>query len=75
MMGRGVNVVTGDYSRGAQGFLIEKGAITTPVQEITVAAHVNDMLRAIDAVGDDLDTRGGTWAPSIRFGELTVSGK
>lgn len=75
MMGRGVNVVTGDYSRGAQGFLIEKGEITTPVQEITVAAHMEDMMRAIDAVGDDLDTRGGTWAPSIRFGELTVSGK
>jgi PmbA protein len=75
MMGRGVNTVTGDYSRGAKGFLIENGELTKPVQEVTVAAHMNDMLMGIDAVGNDLDLRGSTNAPTIRFAELTVSGK
>ena len=75
MMGRGVNTVTGDYSRGAKGFLIENGKLTKPVQEVTVAAHMNDMMANIDAVGNDLDKRGSTWAPTIRFSQLTVSGK
>ncbi len=75
MMGRGVDTVTGDFSRGANGFLIENGKLTKPVQEVTVAAHMNDMLTGIDAVGDDMDLRGSTWAPTIRFAKLTVSGK
>jgi PmbA protein len=75
MMGQGVNTVTGDYSRGAKGFLIEKGEIVHPVQEVTVAAHMLDMLRNIDMVANDMEWRGSVGAPSIRFAKMTVAGK
>jgi PmbA protein len=75
MMGRGANPVNGEYSRGASGLLIEKGELTTPVQEITVGGNMLEMLQAIDAVGDDMDWRGGTGAPSIRFSSLTIAGR
>jgi PmbA protein len=74
MLGRGANTVTGDYSRGANGLWIRGGELAEPVQEVTVAGHMIDMLRSIDAVGDDLDFRGSVGAPTIRFAELTVSG-
>jgi PmbA protein len=75
MMGSGVNTVNGEYSRGARGLLIENGEAVYPVQEITVAGNLTDMLPGIDAIADDLDWRGGTGAPSIRFARLTVAGK
>ncbi|NLH50101.1 MAG: TldD/PmbA family protein [Myxococcales bacterium] len=75
MMGSGVNTVNGEYSRGARGLLIEHGEPTAPVQEITVAGNLLDMLKDIDLIADDLDWRGGTGAPSIRFAKLTVAGK
>ena len=75
MMGSGVNTVNGDFSRGANGFLIEKGELTKPVQEVTVAGNMLEMLGRIDAVGNDLDFRGSGGAPTIRFSELSVSGK
>ena len=75
MLGRGVNSVTGDYSRGANGLWIEDGAFAFPVQEVTVAGHLDAMLQAVDAVGDDLVFLGSTGAPTLRFAELTVSGK
>ncbi len=74
MLGRGANTVTGDYSRGANGLWIENGECTYAVHEVTVAGSLLQMLAAIDAVGDDLDFRGSTGAPSIRFAELAVSG-
>ncbi|WP_373045524.1 TldD/PmbA family protein [Vulgatibacter sp.] len=74
MLGRGANTVTGDYSRGANGIWIRNGEFAEPVQEVTVAGHMLDMLQTIDAVGDDIDFRGSVGAPTIRFAELTVSG-
>ncbi|MCB1152900.1 TldD/PmbA family protein, partial [bacterium] len=75
MMGRGVDTVTGDYSRGAQGFLIENGELTQPVQEVTVAGNLLEMLPKIDAIGSDLTFRGSTGAPTLRVAEMTVSGR
>jgi PmbA protein len=56
-MGFGFNSVTGDYSQGAGGFWIERGARAYPVTEITVSANFDELWKGIDAVGDDLDTR------------------
>lgn len=75
MMGSGVNTVNGEYSRGASGLFVENGEIAYPVQEITVAGNMLEMLKDINAVGDDMDWRGSAGAPSIRFGKLTVAGK
>ena len=74
MLGRGADVVTGDYSRGANGIWIENGELTWPVQEVTVSGNLLAMLQGIDAIGDDLDFRSSTAAPTIRFSELQVSG-
>ncbi len=74
MLGHGANVVTGDYSRGANGIWIENGELASPVQEVTVAGNILQMLKDIDGVGSDLTFRGSTGAPTIRFRELTVSG-
>ncbi len=75
MLGHGANTVTGEYSRGANGLWIENGELTRPVQEVTVAGNLNDMLLQLDAVGNDLTFHGATGAPTIRFKELTVSGE
>ena len=74
MLGRGADVVTGDYSRGANGIWIENGELAWPAQEVTVSGNLLEMLRGIDAVGDDLDFRSSTAAPTLRFAELQVSG-
>lgn len=74
MLGRGPDMVTGDYSRGASGFWIEGGEIAFPVEEITIAGTMKDMMAGIDAVGDDLDERSSLRAPTIRFAELQISG-
>ncbi|HXH22050.1 MAG TPA: TldD/PmbA family protein [Dehalococcoidia bacterium] len=74
IMGFGVNLTTGDFSRGAQGFWIEKGALAFPVTEVNISGNLKDMLAAIDAVGSDLLWRGGIAAPSLRIGRMTVSG-
>ncbi len=74
MLGRGLNPVTGDYSRGANGLWIRDGALAEPVQELTVAGHALQMLAAIDGVGDDLTFFGSVGAPTLRFAELAVSG-
>ena len=65
LMGFGVNGVTGDYSRGASGFLIENGAIAHAVEEITIAGNLRDMYRGIVAVGDDVDRRSQMLCGSI----------
>jgi PmbA protein len=74
LMGQGVNMVTGDYSRGAAGFWVENGALQYPVAEITIAGNLRDMLKGIAAVGDDVDVRGGTRVGSILLQEMTIAG-
>src|SRR6202012_3737272 len=74
LMGHGLNMVTGDYSRGAAGFWVENGTIQYPVAEITVAGNVRDMLKDIVAVGDDVDSRGGIRVGSVLLKEMTVAG-
>ncbi|MGH7029485.1 MAG: TldD/PmbA family protein, partial [Stellaceae bacterium] len=73
MMGFGVNGVTGDYSRGAAGFWIDKGEIAFPVSEMTVAGNLKDMFARLVAA-DDLEFRAGTDAPTLRIDDLTVAG-
>jgi PmbA protein len=74
LMGQGINMVTGDYSRGAAGFWVENGAIRYPVAEITIAGNLREMLQDIAAVGDDVDMRGGTRVGSILLKEMTIAG-
>lgn len=74
LMGQGVNVVTGDYSRGASGFWVEGGAIQYPVHEITIAGNLRGMLLDIAAVGSDVDLRGGLRIGSVLIGEMTIAG-
>jgi PmbA protein len=75
LMGQGVNMVTGDYSRGAAGYWIENGSVQFPVAEITIAGNLRDMLKGIVAVGDDIDARGGTRVGSILLDEMTIAGE
>lgn len=75
MMGFGFNAVTGDFSRGAGGFLIVDGQLTQPVSEVTISANFDDLLKNIDAVGDDLDRRSSTMAPTLRVSRMTIAGK
>ena len=74
LMGQGVNLVTGDYSRGAAGFWIENGEIAYPVEEITIAGNLRNMYMNIIAVGNDVDRRGSVRTGSILLGEMTVAG-
>ena len=74
LMGQGVNLVTGDYSRGAAGLWIENGELAYPVQEVTIAGNLKEMLRSISAVGKDLVFRGSTAAPTLRIDGMTVAG-
>ena len=67
LMGFGVNLTTGDFSRGAQGFWIEKGRITYPVTEINLSGNLKQMLADIDAIGNDLLWLGSSAAPSFRM--------
>lgn len=75
LMGQGVNNVTGDYSRGAGGFLIENGKISYPVDGITIAGNLKSMFAAIEAVGSDIDTRSHVRTGSILVGRMTVAGE
>jgi PmbA protein len=74
MMGSGVNYVTGDYSRGASGFWVEKGRIAFPVQEITIAGNMKDMLLGIEAVGADAYTYGSKTVGSILVSRMKLAG-
>lgn len=74
LMGQGVNTVTGDYSRGAAGFWVERGKIAYPVQEVTIASNLRDMFAGIEAVGRDLDARTSLMTPSVLIREMTVAG-
>jgi len=74
LIGFGVNGVTGDYSRGAAGQWIENGELAYPVEEVTVAGNLLEMLSAIDGVGDDLVLRDRTVAPTVRISRMVVAG-
>jgi len=74
VMGQGVNLVTGDYSRGASGFWIENGEIQYPVAEITIAGQLQDMLKNIVAVSDDIEHRSNIQTGSILLEKLKISG-
>jgi PmbA protein len=74
LMGMGVNIVTGDYSRGASGFWVEDGRIQYPVEEITVAGNLAEIFRRLVAVGGDIDTRGNIRCGSLLIESMTVAG-
>src|SRR2546428_3061263 len=74
LIGFGVNGVTGDYSRGAVGLWIENGELAYPVEEVTVAGNLLEMLAALDGIGDDLVLRDRTVAPTVRIGRMVVAG-
>jgi len=75
LMGQGVNMVTGDYSRGAAGFWVENGEIQYPVEEITIAGNLKDMLKNIVAVGNDVDYRGNIRTGSILVERMSIAGE
>jgi PmbA protein len=74
LMGQGVNAITGDYSRGAAGFYVENGEIAYPVDGITIAGNLKTMLRSIEAIGTDVDTRSHIRMGSALIGRMTVAG-
>ncbi|TRX52789.1 metalloprotease PmbA [Thalassomonas sp. M1454] len=75
LMGQGVNVVNGDYSRGAAGFWVENGEIAYPVAEITIAGNLKDIFKSVVATGADFDERGSIRTGSIIIEEMQVSGQ
>jgi PmbA protein len=74
LMGFGVNVVTGDYSRGATGLWIENGALTHAVEEVTIAGNLAEMLKNVTAIGSDLVFRGAVASPTLRIDGMTIAG-
>ena len=75
VMGQGVNIVTGDYSRGASGFWVENGEIQYPVEEFTLAGNLSDMYMNLLAVGSDVDTRGNICTGSWLIEQMTIAGE
>ncbi|GBC55802.1 metalloprotease PmbA [Stutzerimonas stutzeri] len=75
LMGQGLNLVTGDYSRGAGGYWVENGEIQFPVQEVTIAGNLRDMFRQIVAIGCDIETRGNVRTGSVLVERMMVAGK
>jgi PmbA protein len=75
LIGQGVSIVTGDYSRGAAGFWVENGAIAYPVQEITIAGNLRDVFMHIQAIGGDVDPRSSILTGSILIDRMTVAGE
>jgi PmbA protein len=73
LIGSGVHLVTGDYSRGAVGFWIDGGGLAYPVSEVTIAGNLVDMFRGLSAA-NDLEFRYGTDAPTVRVDGMTVAG-
>lgn len=74
LIGFGINMVTGDYSRGACGFWIENGELTYPVEEITIAGNLKEMFKYIEMVGSDLVFRGRIASPTVKITEMMVAG-
>jgi PmbA protein len=75
LLGFGVNIVTGDYSRGATGIWIENGELTYPVEEITVAGNLQEMLNNISEIGSDLEFRSAISCPTLRIDGMTIAGQ
>jgi PmbA protein len=75
LIGFGVDTVSGNYSMGAAGLWIENGELAFPVEEITIAGDLRDMLTSIEAVGNDLLALGETFAPTLLIGKMVVSGE
>jgi PmbA protein len=75
LIGFGIDLVSGDYSQGASGHWIEGGKITYPVNEVTIAGNLKQMLMDVDAVGSDLAFRGSVSAPTLRIKKMTLSGR
>jgi PmbA protein len=74
LIGFGVNGVTGDYSRGAAGLWIDNGELAYPVEEVTVAGNLLEMLAAIEGIGNDLVLRDRTVSPTLLVGRMVVAG-
>jgi len=74
LIGFGINMVTGDYSRGASGFWIEGGELAYPVEEITIAGNLKDMFSGIEMIGSDLVFRGRIASPTVKIAEMMVAG-
>lgn len=74
LLGHGVNIVTGDYSRGASGFWVENGEIQYPVEEITIASNLKDMFENIVMIGKDIERRGNILTGSVLINEMMVAG-
>ena len=75
LIGSGVNIVTGDYSRGAVGLWVRDGELAFPVSEVTIASTLQEMLNNVAEIGSDLEFRGSVSAPTIMIGEMTVAGR
>jgi len=74
LMGQGISLVTGDYSRGASGFLVENGKISYPVEEVTIAGNLRDIFMNVVAAGEDVDTRGNIHTGSVLISTMMVAG-
>ena len=74
LIGFGVNLVTGDYSRGAVGFWVENGELTHPVEEVTIAGNLQQILQDIEMVGNDLEFRGRLASPTVKIRKMMVAG-
>ncbi|MFP5263202.1 MAG: TldD/PmbA family protein [Blastocatellia bacterium] len=72
LIGFGVNIVTGDYSRSASGIWVENGELTFPVQGVTIAGNLKEMLNSVEMVGNDLDFRGSVVSPTLLIGRMTI---
>ena len=75
LIGMGVNIVTGDYSRGAAGLWIRNGELAFAVSEVTIAGKLQDMLLGVEEVANDLEFRGSAASPTLKIGEMTVGGR
>ena len=73
-MGFGFNPVTGDFSKGAEGYWIQDGTRSHPVSEVTISSSFDDLLQSIDAVGRDIDPRYRMASPTFRVSRMTVAG-
>ena len=74
MMGQGVNIVTGDYSRGAAGFWVENGVIQYPVHEVTIAGTLQEMFANIVAIGAERDARGSVSTGAVLLEKMKIAG-
>ena len=75
LIGFGVNTVNGDYSRGAVGLWIENGKLTYPVQEVTIAGNLRQMLKDIEIVGNDVTFLGSVASPTLKIRNMVISGE